>query len=78
MVTFYTQQEGGKDMNMAVYTETETERNKKIVFIYHYLNHISEDSVSHINDTLPSFLYITVVSTIGSICMSSMYCAIHV
>ena len=29
---------------------------QKIVFIYHYFNHISEDSVSHINDTLPSFL----------------------
>ena len=43
-------------MNMAVYTETETERNKKLEFIYHYLNHISEDSVSHINDTLPNFL----------------------
>ena len=51
---------------------------RKIVFIYHYLNHISEDS-AHISmiPYLVSYKLQLLVS-IGNICMSSMFCSIHV
>ena len=57
MDRFYTQQEEEKDMNMAVYTETEMERNEKnSIHLSLFKSHFRRLSVSHINDTLPNFL----------------------